>query len=92
MHKTWICAIYGGGTPTYLVSAKSEKRAWELIREALFQKYGGWSCLYSRNQTAGLIEIPWWHADGERIDDIHDLYCNGARMKKGSFEGFKGYD
>lgn len=33
--KTWICSIYGGGTPLYLVSANNEKRVWELIKETL---------------------------------------------------------
>ena len=87
MCKTWICTIFGGGTPTYLVSAESEKRAWELIRQALEKWYGGRFYL-SEDKTGGLIEVPYWHADEERVDDVQELYAEKGVIKKGSFEGF----
>lgn len=86
-YKTWICCIYGGGTPTYLVSAESEKQAWSLIRKALGEKYRRQWYLQERD-CGGLVEVPGWHADEERIDDIHDLYAPGGKIKNGTFEGF----
>ena len=78
--KTWICTVFGGGTPTYLISAESEKRAWELIKEK-------WKLYIGRGRCSGLIEVPFWHADDERIDDINELYATNGIIKKGSFEG-----
>ena len=37
--KTWICDIFGGGTPLYLVSAEDEKSAWTLIKNEFSKSY-----------------------------------------------------
>ncbi len=78
--KTWICTIFGGGTPNYLISAENEKRAWELIK-------GEWKDYVGKDQCSGLIEVPFWYADNERIDDINELYATNGIIKKGSFDG-----
>lgn len=87
MLKTWICTILGGGTPTYLVSAENEKRAWELIREALYKKYER-RFILTEYRCGGLIEVPYWHADEERIDDVYDLYSKNGIIRKGTFKDF----
>ena len=84
--KTWICCIYGGGMPTYLISAENEKRAWEMLRKALNEKYQRpW--YLGENGCGGLVEVPGWHADEERIDDINELYATNGILKKGTYEG-----
>ena len=85
MQKTWICTILGGGTPTYLISAENEKRAWELIEEALYKKYKRRFCL-TKYDCGGLIEVPDWHSDEERIVDIHDLYSRNGIILRGTFK------
>jgi hypothetical protein len=82
--KTWICCIYGGGAPTYLISAESEKRAWELIRK----KVNGLGMFLTMDRCGGLVEVPDWHADGERIDDIHEMYARYGTIRQGTFKGF----
>ena len=86
MYKTWICTIFGGGMPTYLVSAESEKRAWELIRDALNRKFG-WFYLTEYN-CGGLIPVDGWNSDAERADDLNEMYSDAGVLKKGSFKDF----
>ena len=83
--KTWICSIYGGGTPLYLVNADNEKRAWESIKETL-------SCYYPQNilkYSTGLIEFPESISNNEKIINIYDIYAPNGLLKIGSFEGLE---
>lgn len=84
--KTWICTIFGGGTPTYLVSAESEKRAWELIRKELRTRYQH-TYFDMKEDTGGLVDFPGWTSEEERIVDIHEVYATHGVIKRGSFEG-----
>lgn len=88
--RTWICVIFGGGTPTYLISAEDERRAWKLVREALYKRYGKW---YSMNEDrcSGLIEVDGWYSDEERIDDVAKLYTRNGTVIRGTFDGLKNY-
>lgn len=83
--KTWICLVFGGGTPLYLVSARDEKRAWELIKSATFEKY---HTSLPKNNYGGLIKVHEWHTDTEMIKDVHDLYSKNGNVITGSFNGF----
>lgn len=80
--KTWICAIYGGGAPIYLVSAENEKRAWQLIKREL-------NVYLTTKDCSGLWEVPEWTINHEQISDINELYAHNGVIKKGSFEGFR---
>lgn len=85
--KTWICLIYGGGTPLYLVSADNEKRAWELIKKALREK-GYWDISFSlEKHSGGLVEFVGWTSEEERIVNIHHIYAPNGTIKEGTYEG-----
>lgn len=86
--KTWICAIYGGGAPIYMVSAENEKRAWQLIKREIIIKYDGRVYLTTKDCT-GLCEVPEWNINREQISDICELYAHNGVLKNGSFEGFR---
>lgn len=85
-NKTWICSIFGGGTPLYIVSAKDEKGAWELIKNELLREYPGhWHEMLRNN--SGLFHLETWSSDEARIADIHELYAHHGETRKGSFKG-----
>lgn len=95
--KTWICDIFGGGTPLYLVSAEDEKRAWALIKNEFRKEYTGcYLCekcpsiltISTPVECSGLIDFPGWASDTERIVDIHEIYAPKSILKKGSFKDF----
>lgn len=95
--KTWICDIYGGGTPTYIVSAENEKRAWALIKKEFKERFPHCYLCEERPSTftisiplecSGLIEFPNWKAETECIIDIHEVYAPNSTSKKGSFKDF----
>jgi len=85
--RTFITNIYGGGAPTYLISAENEERAWTLIKEAMSILYGNRNHFNPKIDCNGLIEIKHWTSNQERIDNIHGMYSNGGMMKKGSYKG-----
>lgn len=86
--KTWICTIFGGGSPTYLVSSESEKRAWKLIQESLAKRYGNnWFNL--KKSCSGLVVFPGWTSEEEQIVDINEVYAPNGIIKNGSFEGLE---
>ena len=79
--KTWICDIFGGGTPLYLISAEDEKRAWALIKKEFKEKYPHCYLCEKRPSTN-------WKAESECIVDIHEVYAPNSILKKGSFKDF----
>ena len=85
--KTWICTVFGGGTPLYLVSAESEKRAWQLIGKELNSRYRNKYFINKRNDTGGLVELDGWTSVEERIVDLEEVYAPNGTIKKGSYEG-----
>lgn len=86
--KSWICLIYGGGTPLYLVSADNDKRAWELIKRELRKTpgYCGISFELEKN-SGGLVEFPYFTSNEEVIVDIHETYADDGVIRKGTYEG-----
>ena len=86
--KTWICMIFGGGTPLYLVSAENEFVAWNLIKRELRKTpgYCGISFELEKN-SGGLIEFPYFTSNEEVIIDIHDVYAPKGLTKRGSYHG-----
>ena len=69
--RTWICFIYGGGTPIYLVSAKDETAAMKLIYTKLNERYGS----FDEKNCSRLVALDGWLSDTERIVDIWGLHC-----------------
>lgn len=62
--------VYGGGTPTYIVSAKDETSAIDLVRDDLCQRYGSsYNFKWSR-----LVPLDWLNSDTEKIVDIWKLH------------------
>jgi len=84
--KTWACLIYGAGTPLYLVSAESEKRAWELIKEDMYKKYNKMGYINPKKDTSGLHYMPLWNSLIEQCIDIYDIYSKDGTIIKGSFK------
>ena len=89
--KTWICKIFGGGTPLYLVSAEDEKRAWRLIRKELANTCEAYRQIsYElRDNSGGLVEFDGWTSNEERIVDICEVYAPKGITKQGTFEGLE---
>lgn len=71
--KTWCISTWGGGTPIYLVTAKTKERAWELVESTWWKKYhcpvGELSD--NRHQTIdNLMEVPGVFGIRESIVDL----------------------
>ena len=90
--KSWLCCIFGGGTPFYLVSAEDEKHAWDLIRNDLRSKGDYyWKISFNlENESGGLVELIGWMGETEGIVDLNDVYASNGTMMKGTFVGYKG--
>ena len=73
--KTWCINTWGGGTPFYLVTAKTKERAWELVEIS-------WSRTFhcpvgelreGHYQTIdNLLEIPGVYGSKEYIVDLYE--------------------
>lgn len=77
--KTFVIFTWGGGTPTYLISAETKERAWEIVEETwrneMHTFYVGTDYYhYDRKQTIDdLIELPNFENNKESIIDINSL-------------------
>lgn len=77
--KTFVIHTWSGGTPTYLVSAETKERAWEIVEETwrneMHTFYVGSDYYHcNRKQTIDdLIELPTFTNSIETIVDINSL-------------------
>jgi len=79
--KTWICQIYGAGTPCYLIAANNEINAWKLLVEEMTM--AGYHTYNLADNSTGLVEIPDWESAEEGIVDIYETYAPNGILKKG---------
>ena len=86
--KSWMCLIYGGGTPLYLIAAENEEKAWSLIKNELRKTEGYRVMSYDlKRWSGGLVEFPYFTAPEETIIDIHETYADRGTVRKGTYEG-----
>ena len=88
--KTWICDIYGAGTPLYLVSTENEKNAWKLIKDNLRNQNNDayWKMSFDlEKNSGGLIEFPYFKSEQETIIDINEIYATHGLLHKGTYKG-----
>lgn len=86
--KTWICKIFGGGTPTYLVSAENEFVAWTLIKTELRKTPGYCGISFElEKESGGLVPFPYFTSNEEAIVDINEVYALNGQTKRGSYYG-----
>ena len=76
-YKTWVIKTWGGGTPFYLVTAKTRERAWELVEEAWWKRYHDRSVGdYKANQEQNmdnLKEVPGVFGSKEYVVDLYEI-------------------